>query len=112
MRTYHVYVIRLKDSVMSHKKFQKANPKYQEGKPCYYVGCTGKTPEIRAEEHRTGARNKRGRLYSPIAKEYFDGLRPSKYKKYRPMKTMKQAEAKEKWLAEKLRQQGYGVWSH
>ena len=109
---YYVYVIRLKEAVLEKKKFRKSNPDYVEGKPCYYIGSTGKTPEKRAEEHRTGARNKRGRLYSPIAKEFFNGLRPSKYKRYNPISIQKKAEKKEKGLAEKLRSKGYGVWSH
>lgn len=110
--TYSVYVIRLKDIVLLSKKFRKANPEYQDGKPCYYVGYTGKDVEVRAEEHRTRARNKRGRLYSSIAHEYFDGLRPTKYKKYKPETSRILGEAKEKWLAEKLRSLGYVVWSH
>ena len=111
-RDYFVYVIKLKDSVLSKKKFREANPDYVQGKPCYYVGSTSKSPEVRAEEHQTGARNKRGRLYSPIAKEFFDGLRPSKYKKYNPLSSQEKAEKKEMDLAEELRKKGYGVWSH
>lgn len=110
-RTYSVYVIRLKDAVLSSKKFRKANPDYKEGKPCYYVGYTGKDVEVRAEEHRTGAGNQRGRLYSAVAHEYFDGLRPTKYKNYKPESSRELGEAKEKWLTEKLRRQGCGVWS-
>lgn len=111
-RKYYVYVIRLKEEVLEKKKFREVNPDYKEGKPCYYVGSTGKTPEIRAEQHRTGARNKRGRLYSPIAKDFFVGLRPSKYKKHNPISTQKGAVKKEKEIAEKLRGKGYAVWSH
>jgi hypothetical protein len=111
-RKYYVYVIRLKDSVLQKKKFQEANPDYKEGKPCYYVGSTSKLPGLRAEEHRTGARNKRGRLYSAIAMKYFDGLRPSKFKKYNPMSTRAKAENKELGLAKELRKAGYGIWCH
>ena len=111
-RDYFVYVIRLKDSVLNKKKFKEANPDYVQGKPCYYVCSTGKNPEVRAEQHRTAARNKRGRLYSPIAKEFFDGLRPSKYKKYNPLSSQEKAKKKEVELAEELRTKGYGVWSH
>jgi hypothetical protein len=112
IRKYSVYVIRLKEGVLEKKKFREANPDYKEEKPCYYLGSTGKTPEVRAEEHRTSARNKRGRLYNPIAMNYFDGLRPSKYKRHNPISSQKKAVKKEMDLAEKLRQAGYGVWCH
>lgn len=108
---YFVYVIRLDDEVLQKKKFREANPNYKEGKPCYYVGYSSKPPNERAEEHRTAKRNKRGRLYSQIAHNFFVGLRPSKYKRYNPLPTQEKAKARERQLAEDLRSKGYGVWS-
>lgn len=83
-REYFVYVIGLKPEVLQSQRFRDANPYYQDGQPCYYLGYSSKQPEIRALEHRDAARNNRGRLYSTIAHRYYDGLRPRKFKHLNP----------------------------
>ena len=41
MREKHfVYVIELDKDVLYESKFKKANPEYETGKPCVYVGMT------------------------------------------------------------------------
>jgi len=107
---FFVYVIGLKKEVTSNKRFMLKNPDYIKGKPCVYVGSSSKLPEIRAEEHRTAKRNKRGKLYNKFAHEYYDGLRPSKYKKLNPISSRKIAEKTEFELANRLRKRGYAVW--
>jgi len=108
---YCVYVIRLKPEVLKHKKFLRENPDYQEGKPCYYVGSSSRSPEERAEQHRDAAVNKNGkRLFNIYAHSYFNGLRPSKYRNVPPFEKRKDAEKAERDLAEKLRKKGFGVW--
>jgi len=77
---YNVYVIQLKKEVLEEKKFQKANPEYIEGKPCYYVGYTSHSPEERAIIHRDALRSKKGHpLYSKLCYKYFD-RQPSVFK--------------------------------
>ena len=48
MREKHfVYVIELDINVLYEPKFKKANPDYEAGKPCVYVGMTGLDPDSR-----------------------------------------------------------------
>ena len=35
---YNIYVIELDKAVLKEKKFLEANPKFDENKPCVYVG--------------------------------------------------------------------------
>jgi hypothetical protein len=104
---YSVYVIGLKLGVLSSKKFRAANPGYQDGKPCYYVGSTYLSPEERAEQHRSGHR-----LCNSFARDYFDGLRRSKFRNNSVFEFREDAEKAEKQLAEKLRGKGFGVWQN
>jgi hypothetical protein len=39
-------------------------------------------------------------------------LRPDLYQEYNPLPTRAEAEAKEEWLADQLRSQGYDVYSN
>ena len=41
---YHVYVIELSKDVLYEGRFKKANPDYDYGKPCVYVGMTVSDP--------------------------------------------------------------------
>lgn len=43
---YYVYVIGLKPEVLQNRRFRDANPDYEDGQPCYYVGYSSKEPEI------------------------------------------------------------------
>ena len=88
---YRVYVISLTKEVFKDKKFRKANPDYIEGMPCYYVGYTSKKDlKERALQHKNAARNKKGRLFSPIAHKYYNGL-TKKFSSLKPIRFKKQA---------------------
>ncbi len=74
-----------------------------------YVGETSLTPEERLVQHLSGARNRRGRLYSKKARDHGQHLRydlmeglPTQYSSA----ASKTAEAE---LAERLRENGYRV---
>jgi hypothetical protein len=51
---YHVYVVELAKQVLDEPRFMKANPGYQAGKPCVYVGMTGVDPDVRFDKHKAG----------------------------------------------------------
>ena len=101
--THSVYVIRLDPLVLQDKKFRNKNPKYVEGKPCVYVGMTGKTPDERFAQHKTGHKsNKYARklgLY--LSRRQFEHLNPMRYDI-----CVRQEIA----LAERLRGKGWAVW--
>lgn len=48
---HKVYAFYLKETVLKNKKFIESNPDYVSGKPCVYVGMTGKSIESRFNEH-------------------------------------------------------------
>ncbi|MEZ5277088.1 MAG: hypothetical protein R3F07_11960 [Opitutaceae bacterium] len=102
---YRIYVIRLDDSVLELKKFRDVNPSYREGKPCYYVGMTGKPVRERFKQHIAGYKSSR------MAKKYGKWLAKSKMRGIGKL-TYEEAVEREPKLAEKLRQKGYGVWQH
>jgi len=104
MAEFNIYVIELDKKVLEKKKFLARNPSYNPTKPCVYIGQTAKTPEERFEQHKNGVRS------NTYAREFGKYLRPRQYEKYNPLATRKKAEAKEKWLAERLQKKGYGVW--
>ena len=110
MSEYYIYVIELDKKVLKEKKFRIANPDYKEGKPCVYVGYTSKTPEIRLEEHLSGARNKRSRLFNKYAKNYGLWLKPRLYKSNNPFSSEEDAKNFEVEKARRLRKRGYAVW--
>ena len=62
---WSVYVVELDATAVT-------NP----GKGYVYVGETSRTPEERFEQHRSGARNKHGRLYSNVVRKHGIKLRP------------------------------------
>ena len=110
-KTHSIYIIELDKKILGNKRFQAANPKYNPEKPCVYIGMTSKTPEKRFEEHITGARNKRGPLFSRKAKKYGIRLKPRLYKSHNPM-TQEDAKEIEVEKARRLRNRGYGVWQN
>ena len=112
MTEYCIYVIELSKNVLKDKKFREANPNYKEGKPCVYVGSSAKTPEKRFEEHITGARNKRGKLYNKYAKEHGERLKPRLYRSHNPISSRKKAEKMEEEKARRFRKRGYAVWQN
>lgn len=104
-KQYHVYVIELDDVILCNKRFLSRNSDYQQGRPCVYVGQTGKTPYERFQDHQNGNHSNR------FAKEYGVKLLPDLYESYNPMPTRKMAEEREEKLVHNLKQQGYAVWS-
>ena len=109
---YYVYVIELDKEFAKTARAKQANPKSRSDKPCIYVGSSSRIPEERFQQHINAVRNTRGPLYSRTAQRYGIRLLPRLYEKYNPMITRKEAEKKEKELAEKYRKQGYTVWSN
>jgi len=103
---YSVYVIELTKGVLEEATFRKANPRHRPGAPCVYVGCTAKAPELRFEQHKNGYRSAR------FARKYGERLMPDLYERYNPIPNRKEAEELERYLAERLRSQGYGVWTN
>ena len=110
MPEYSIYVIELDKSILKLNAFRKENPDYVEGKPCVYVGYTSKAPEERYRQHITGARNKRGPLYSRKVKKYGLRLKPRLYSSHNPIQTKQEAMDMEIEKARRLRKRGYGVW--
>tara|TARA_X000000368_G_scaffold397934_1_gene367519 strand:+ start:212 stop:553 length:342 start_codon:yes stop_codon:yes gene_type:complete len=110
-----IYVIELDKSVLKRKKFLKANPDYIEGKDCFYVGYSSKTPELRFEQHISAYRNSKGkRLFSNIVRDFGVKLRPFYYKHINATKITNVPEAQfwEKEKARLLRKKGFGVWQN
>ncbi|GAB2877684.1 hypothetical protein GCM10027046_01970 [Uliginosibacterium flavum] len=100
---HHVYVIELSWDVLLEPRFMKANPDYQPGKPCVYVGMTGLRPDERFDKHKAGIRANR------YVTEHGLRLLPALYECYNPMPYHAAAEM-EVELGIALREAGYGVW--
>jgi hypothetical protein len=100
---YHVYVIELSKDVLYEARFKKANPDYDYGKLCVYVGMTGLDPDVRFDKHKAGIQANR------FVKEYGLRLLPALYEAYNPM-PYDGAREMEVELAIDLREAGYGVW--
>ena len=103
-----VYVIRLKNQVWDDSsRFRKANPHYtaRGGRGCCYVGQTGIDIDERFRQHKKGYKGSR------IVKKYGRYLMR---RKCRTDVTEKSDEAcaLEAQVAERLRSQGWAVWSH
>ena len=104
-KTSSIYVIELDPSVLKNKKFRDANPDYVEGKPCVYVGMTGRSPQIRFEQHKAGYKANR------FAKKFGRCLKPRLFESHNPM-TDEQARYMEAEQARRLRKRGYAVWQN
>ena len=103
---YYVYVIELDKEVIQSTKFIRYNPNLDTKKPCFYVGQTCRNPETRFTQHKNGYKA------NSFVKKYGLRLKRNIYEKLNPIPTRKEAETIEQELAEILRQQGHGVWSH
>ena len=103
-RGHHcVYVIELLKDVLDEAKFVRANPNYQIGKPCVYVGMTGLDPDTRFDKHKAGIQS------NSYVLKYGVQLLPDLYEAYNPM-TYKAAVDMEIELGINLRAAGFGVW--
>lgn len=96
-QVWTVYVIELDGTVVS-----------DPGKGHVYVGETSRTPEERFAQHLTGARNRRGPLYSSVVKRHGMRLRPdlAPQEKYFDQAAAKRAE---KEHFELLKSMGFNV---
>ena len=104
-KTHSIYVIRLDDLVLEERNFKDKNPGYIKGKPCAYVGMTGRTPDERFEQHKSGYKA------SKYPKKYGRYLMRKQFEKHNPM-TYDQAVDMEKRKTNELRAKGYAVWSN
>ena len=100
---YHVYVVELSQDVLFEPRFVRANPDYEPGMPCVYVGMTGLDPDLRFDKHKAGIQANR------YVMRYGLRLLPRLYAVYNPM-PYDGARDMEVELAIGLREQGYGVW--
>ncbi len=99
----NLYVIRLDDAVLQRRKFLQANPDYQPGKPCMYVGVTSHDPAVRFKQHKEGYKASR------FARDYGKYLMRRKFEQLNPIPAAED-ETRERALAVELRRKGYGVW--
>ena len=103
-RHYYVYVIELDVAVRQNNRFRKANPKMHFRAETVYVGSSIRTPEHRFEQHKQGYKS------NFFTRKYGECLRPDLYEKYNPIPSRKEAEEIEFYLAQRLREKGFGVW--
>ncbi len=102
---HNVYVIELDKSVLKDRRFRNANPDHDTKKSCFYVGCTGMSPDMRFLNHQRGYKSNR------YAHKYGLKLRPDLFSCYNPM-PYEAALEMEQELAEALRDQGHAVWQN
>ncbi len=103
-KRYNVYVIELDAAVRNIQKFRNANPRMNPLKACFYVGSTFRSPDERFDQHKQGYKSNR------YARKFGEKLRPDLFDQYNPIPSRKDAEDLEKYLAERLRKLGHGVW--
>ena len=96
-KVWRVYVIELDKTAVT-------NP----GKGYVYVGETSKTPEERFAQHRGGAKNKRGPLFSGVVRNHGLHLRPDLAPK-RVFYDQESSKRAEKEHSELLKAKGYEV---
>ena len=101
---YTLYVIELDPEVRTRKRFMAKNPDARADKPSVYVGMTGKTAEVRFQEHKEGYKANK------YAQELGIKLRPRLYANYGNMATRAEALLAEQRLVDRLRKRGYAVW--
>ena len=97
---WRLYVIELSGDV---------GPRTQPNLPWVYVGQTTLSAEERFEQHRSGARNAKGRLYSTWPHKYGSRLRPDLYDTEPLLFSKEDAVQAERVLAQRLEQLGYSV---
>jgi hypothetical protein len=104
-RKHHhsVYVVELSRDVLLEPRFRRANPDYEPGKPCVYVGMTGLSPDVRFDKHKAGIQaNRFVMLYGlRLLPELYEYCNPMPYEAARDMEVE---------MAIGLQEEGYGVW--
>lgn len=98
-----VYVIELDPAVAKVPEFARENPCYISGSPCYYVGSTTLTAEMRFQNHLAG------HLASPIAQAFARMLRQDLMGEQKPI-ARRWALKRERRRAEAFRAQGCGAY--
>lgn len=98
-RVWRLYVIELDDAV---------GPRNGD-KPWVYVGESSLEPSERFDQHMRGARNARGRLFSPVVRDHGVRLRADLVGGEATLYTQEESKAAEGRLAERLRAEGYLV---
>lgn len=103
LRTWTVYVVRLRPEVATRSKFQRKNRGYRPGAPCFYVGATSETAAIRYAKHR------RADPKRTLVTDFGAGLVPG----YGTTGIRSEAEARrvEANTANRLQDAGFGVYS-
>ena len=106
---YYVYVIDLDKSILiKEKTFRDANPQYEEGKPCVYVGQSYLKPKERFQKHKDGY--KAGRKF---VTKYGKWVKKKNIPDNNPHPSRVAAEKKEIELAEHLRKKRkWAVWTN
>jgi len=104
MKKFYVYVIELDSKVRASKRFKAKNPQLNVLKPCFYVGSTFRTPDVRFDQHKEGYKS------NQFAHKFGLKLRPDLFEAYNPIPSRKDAEELEVYLADRLRGKGHGVW--
>jgi hypothetical protein len=74
-----------------------------DGRPGYYVGMTGLSPEARFDNHKRGVKAAR------VVQRFGERLVPRLYAHLNPMPYAK-AQLMEGWLADSLRRRGFLVY--
>jgi len=106
IRQFYVYVIDLDTLVLREKKFKNANPQYEEGNHCVYVGQSYLKPKERFEQHKNGIKSNK------YARKYGKWVKKKNIPDKNPHPTRAAAEKKEKEIVEILKNRGWAVWSN
>ena len=105
---YYVYVIDLDKSILiKEETFRDANPQYEEGKPCVYVGQSYLKPRERFQKHKDGY--KAGRKF---VTKYGRWVKKKRIPDKNPHLTRPASEKREKKVAEILKKRGWAVWTN
>ena len=105
VKSHHIYVIELKPSLLNKGQIAEANPgyRYRKDRPLLYVGMTGRSPEIRYEQHCCGYKASRYTRTNCVR------LRTDLFEHLSPM-TYDEAVKTEVSFANELRKKGFAVW--
>ena len=101
---FYVYVVLLSEEVRLHRKFTNANPQYERGSACVYVGMTGLDPDTRFDKHKAGIKA------NTYVKLYGERLMPELVADLKQPMSYADAKYMEVDVAIKLRELGYAVW--
>jgi len=103
---HNLYVVELRPTIIEkERRFAEANPHWQPGKLCVYVGMTGLTPEERFKKHLQGEKD------AWFVHKYGRRLLPDLYRHFNPM-PYDLARVMEPELTRRLRSDGYAVWQN